>query len=64
LAPVVRWRSVTVLALEVPGTGDASQGVTGVTVVDASVARSAASGDAVLAPRPSGVMSPELPGPS
>jgi hypothetical protein len=52
------------LALEVPGTGDASQGVTGVTVVDASVARSAASGDAVLAPRPSGVMSPELPGPS
>jgi hypothetical protein len=46
------------------GTGNASQGATWVTVVSASVIGSAAPGDAVPTPRPSGVMSPELLGPS
>jgi hypothetical protein len=62
LVLVVHRRPVVVLALEVPSVGDASQGAAGVAVVGASVARSVAPGDVVPAPRPSGVMSPELSG--
>jgi hypothetical protein len=62
LAPVVHQLPVVALALEVLGTGDASQGAVGVTVVSPSVDGREAPSDAVPVPSPSGVMSSELPG--
>jgi hypothetical protein len=64
LAQVVRQLPVAMLALEVLGIGDASQGAIRVTVVSPSVDGREAPGDAVPVPSPSGVMSSELPGPS
>jgi hypothetical protein len=63
LVPVVHRQLTMVLAMEVPSTGGASQGVVGTEMSCALVYRSVAAGGAASAPRSSGIMSPELPRP-